>query len=352
MRRLITMGAVLGLVLAGCGTDTTDTAPEEDGELETTSLRLGFGVDPVFAPHIAAIELGYFEEAGFTDIETTSFTSGQIAGEAVAAGEIELWTPGNVPPISMIHNGVPIVVLGTNTTAYLEQLVVRSDAIPQEPEDLLDLTIGLLEGSTASAVLANIAEAYDLDPLEFTTVNLPPPEQMTSISTGEIDAFLVWNPWPYLAVEDPDLDVEILHTGTVSNFPWDQGSELRTSSTRSLWVTSEDFIVNSPNAAAAMTEALLRGQEYVANPANRDEVITMVSEFLEQPVEQNEALWDGYEFTTAFDQAYVDDMQAYTEFLAETGRIADAMDPMSYTYTGFVERYDAALVDVEGDWSP
>jgi hypothetical protein len=27
------------------------------------------------------------------------------------AGEIDLWTPGNLPPISMVHNGIPVVVV-------------------------------------------------------------------------------------------------------------------------------------------------------------------------------------------------------------------------------------------------
>lgn len=334
------------LVAAACG---GDDGAESSGELETTQLRLGFGVDPVFAPHIMAIEQGLFEDAGFTEVETTTFTSGQLAGEALAAGEIELWTPGNVPPISMRHNGLPITVVGTNATAYLEKFVVRSDAVPQTPQDLLDLRIGLLEGSTASAVLAAIAEQYDIDPNELDVVNLPPPEQLTSISTGDIDAFVVWNPWPYLAVEDPEVDVEIMHTGTVSHFPWDDGTEYRTTDTRSVWVVSEDFLSDSPNAAKAMMDALLEAQEYVADPANREEVVATVSEYLEQPVEQNEALWDDYGFSSVFDQSYVDDMTAYTEFLTEDGRISDPLDPLDYTDTSFVESYDPDLVEVRGN---
>ena len=84
-------------------------------------------------------------------IDTPTFTAGALAGEALAAGEIQLWTPGNVPPISMVHNGMPIVISGVNTDAYVDKFVVRADAKVEEPEDLYDLRIGLLEGSTASA---------------------------------------------------------------------------------------------------------------------------------------------------------------------------------------------------------
>src|SRR4051812_10524176 len=84
---------------------------------EITKLTLGFGLDPVFVPHMLGMSKGWFKEAGFTDVTTKTFTGGAAAGEALVADEIHLWTPGNLPPISMAHNGVPIVVLGTNCIA-------------------------------------------------------------------------------------------------------------------------------------------------------------------------------------------------------------------------------------------
>lgn len=325
---------------------------DDGGELEITQLRFGFGVDPVFAPHIVAIEKGWFEEAGFESVEGVTFTAGALAGEALAAGEIELWTPGNVPPISMRHNGLPIVIVGTNTLAYIEKFVARTDAVLEEPEDLYNIRIGLLEGSTASAVLENIANEYELDILRMQVVNLPPPEQLTSIINNDIQAFIVWNPWPYLALENEDLDVEILHTGTQSNFAWDADGEFQASFTRSVWVMSEDFIRDNPNAANAMMQVLYRAQDYVADPENREEVVALISEFLDQPVEQNEALWDDYQFVNIFDEDYVRDMEAYTEFLYEAGRIDSMEDPMSYTYTGFMELYNPDNVIIEGEWTP
>jgi ABC-type nitrate/sulfonate/bicarbonate transport system substrate-binding protein len=326
--------------------------PPPAADLEVTRLRFGFGVDPVFAPHIVAMEMGWFEEAGFTEIETVTFTAGALAGEALAAGEIELWTPGNVPPISMIHAGLPIVVVGSNTGAYIERFVMRTDVNLQNPEDLYDIRIGLLEGSTASAVLNNIAEEYGLDVAQLQVVNLPPPEQMTSIINNEIQAFIVWNPWPYLAMENPDVDVQIMHDGTTSYFPWDENQPFQTSFTRSLFVTGEQFVRNNPNSARAMMHVLLRAQEYVRDPANRDEVVQLISDYLGQPVEQNQALWDDYDFDPQITQDYVRDMQAYTDFLFESGRIESRMDPLSYTYTGFLEEYDPGLVTVQGEWSP
>ena len=317
---------------------------------EISTLSLGFGVDPPFAPHVVAIEKGWFKEAGFENVETKTFTAGALAGEALAAGEIQLWTPGNVPPISMRHNALPIVILGTNSVAYIEHTVVRADAGVTKPEDLYNIRIGLLEGSTASAVLNNLATHYGLDPSRLQVVNLPPPEQLTSMINNETQAFVAWQPWPYQASQQ--MDVVFVNNGRVSGFPQDKGEQVQTSHTRSVWVASEDFVRNNPNAASAMMKVLLRAQAYVANPANRAEVIRLFSEFQGQSIADNEAIWDDYSFDPSFGESYVADMQSYTDFLAEAGRISNPIDPLDYTYTGYVQEFRPNLVTVQGKWQP
>jgi ABC-type nitrate/sulfonate/bicarbonate transport system substrate-binding protein len=95
--------------------------------LSISKLSMGFGLDPVFAPHIIAMDKGWLKEAGFTDIATPSFTSGATAGEALLSGDIQLWTPGNLPPISMAQSGLPVLVLGTNCiAAAADNLVARN----------------------------------------------------------------------------------------------------------------------------------------------------------------------------------------------------------------------------------
>ena len=44
---------------------------------EVSALSLGFGLDPPFAPHIVAIEKGWFQEAGFDSVDTQTFTAGR-----------------------------------------------------------------------------------------------------------------------------------------------------------------------------------------------------------------------------------------------------------------------------------
>ena len=81
---------------------------------ESTRLALGLGDDPVFAPHVVAIEKKFLLGAGFIEIVTRTFSDDALAGEALVAGGLSLWTLGNSSAVSMAHSGVPLVVLGTN----------------------------------------------------------------------------------------------------------------------------------------------------------------------------------------------------------------------------------------------
>lgn len=314
---------------------------------ETTRLAFGFGNDPVFAPHMVAMEKGWFREAGFSDITTKIFAGGAIAGEALVAGEIALWTPGNLPPVSMTHSGVPIVILGTNAIAATpDKLVARKDANIKSPEDLYGIRIGLLQGSTASADLHYLARHYGLDEKRLQVVNMPPPEQLAALNAGNIQALLCWQPWGYNALKSGT--TELIHSGTVSGFEKNKGEKVQISFTRSLFVTSQEFVRRNPVATRRMMAALVKGQLYVADPRNREEVIDLFTVKSKQDKALATAIWDDYVFDPAFDAAYVKDMRAMTDYLVASGRVKTPKDPLDYTYTDPVAAVDPNLVRIPG----
>ena len=334
-----------GAAAAAAAISAPDPARAQ-AKLEITKLDLGFGLDPVFAPHILAMQKGWLREAGLTEVSTRSFTSGALAGEALIAGQIQLWTPGNLPPISMVANDVPVVVLGTNCIASeADRLVARKDASIRKPEDLYTIKIGLLAGSTASAMLQNIAKRYGLDEKRLQAVNLPPPEQLAGLNSGNVQALLCWQPWGHNAVKGGG---ELIHSGTTSFFEANRGQPAPVSATRSLFVSSQDFVRKNPNAVRAVMSALVRGQKYAADPANRAEVVGLVARETKQDPAVVESIWDQYVFNPAFDEAYVADMRSMAGYLVASGRVRAVADPMDYTYTAPVAAADPGLVKIQG----
>jgi ABC-type nitrate/sulfonate/bicarbonate transport system substrate-binding protein len=318
---------------------------------EIKKLSLGFGIDPPFAIHIVAMQKGWFHDAGFTDVETKNFTSGNAAGEALVAGDIQLWTPGNLPPIAMYHNGIPIVVLGTDSVNHADdKLVARKDANVKSPDDLYRIKIGLLAGSTASNDLHNLAKHYKLDEKRLKVVNLAPPEQLAALRSGEVQAFLAWEPWPYKALQEGI--GAVVCTGLVSHFAKNNGAQVKISNNRSVWVASQEFVRKNPNTTQAIVNVLLRAQRYVANPKNRQGVIDSFSKFEKESAAMNSAIWNNFVFDGTMDKGYVQDMENTASYLASTGRIKKRVNVLEYTYTAPIEKFDASLVRVKGLWKP
>jgi ABC-type nitrate/sulfonate/bicarbonate transport system substrate-binding protein len=313
------------------------------GKVEIKKLVLHFQPNDVFAPHSVAMEKGWFKEAGFEEVEYKSFTAGALAGEALLAGEIHVWNPGNLPVISMRHNGVPVVVAGVLTVCPGEFLFVRNDAGVSRPEDLYKVRIGLLDGSTQTAVINNLAEHYGLDKSRLTIVNLSPPDQVTALTNNEIQASPLFPPFPYF----PEVR-------KIATYMFDS---LKFSHTNVPIVFTEEFLRKNPNAAREIVRVLVRGQEYCDNPANKAEVMKIHQKYTEQKMDIIEMGWEPYwthpELPNGpIDQRYLTDMQNYTDFLYEQGRIKEKIDPLDYTYTGFLKEIKPEYVKIEGRWKP
>lgn len=320
-------------------------------DIETNKLSIGMGVDLPFLVHVVAHEKGWLKDAGFTDVSFKTFQSGNLAGEALLAGEIQLWTPGNLPPIAMAHNGLPVVILGSNAVSHgLEKVVVRKDAGIDKPEDLYNVKLGLFVSSTSGALMGNLAKYYGLDASKLQLVNLAPSEAMAAMANDEIQGIVFWEPWPYLALQQQD--TKVVHTGTVSGFETNKGEFAQISNNRTVWVASQDWVRANPKAANALVDVLVKTQKYISDPANSDEVIKMFSMFQDQPVEMNKALLSNYVFDADVDKTYVEDMNAVTAFLEATNRIQSAKNPLDYTYTAPLAAADPSLVKIEGNWKP
>lgn len=126
---------------------------------ESTRLALSFGKELTFVPHMVAIEKRWLRDAGFIEVTTRTYSDESNAREALVAGELAMWTSGNLPAVTMAHSGVPVVVLATNaiTTVTPDKLVGPKDANPRAPEDPYRTRIGQM-AHTRSLFVAS--EAY------------------------------------------------------------------------------------------------------------------------------------------------------------------------------------------------
>ena len=330
-RRTVTAGLAV-LPLAGA-------ARAAPGKPEVEQLSVPMQSNPAFAPVSVALAKTWFEQAGFKTIRFPTFVSGNAAGEALIAGDLSIWLPGNVPAINMRNNGLPIVIAGDLSIAHNEALMVRNDAGVSTPEDLYKIRIGLVMGGTPGAIMQALAKANGLDPAKLKLINLAPPEDTTALRNNEIQAILVWPPHPY-NVQD------------IASYRFDSK---KYSHTRVPIAFNETYIRKNPNAAHAIVEVLYRAQEYLL--AHKEEAQDIHAKRTEQPLALVQKMWDDYwkpgPDYGVIDASYVADYEAYSGFLAGRGSFTRKPVPvLDYTYTGILEQIKPAAVKIKGHWKP
>ena len=314
------------------------------GAPERSEITIGIGPDWAAGGHaVLALQKGYFKEEGLTKVNLRSFQAGQLQLEAMASDSVDFANPAQGPVLTLRGNGLPIVVLASTTiTDGAIGVAILKSAQVTNPKQLEGLKIGVLKGTSAEHMLLLLAKHYGLDPSKIQMVNLPPPAQLASLSTGAIDGVAVWQPWLYLAGKKVDSD--IVHTGTVSGFRSNRGEKVRIDHTRNLLVASEQFVRTNPSTVAAVLRAYAKAQQFVSNPRNFDEWVAVFSSYHKQDAEVNKTIFTQFTSTLALDGAYFADMNAMAEFLTSTGRLRNKVSLSDLTYSAPLAKINASLV--------
>jgi ABC-type nitrate/sulfonate/bicarbonate transport system substrate-binding protein len=254
------------------------------------------------------------------------------------SGDLHVWLPGNMPVISMKHNGLPIVIVGNLNVCPVETLMVRNDAGVASPADLQKIKIGLSQGSTASGVIDEMARHYGLDAKKLQLVNLAPPEQVTALKNNEIQAMLCWPP-------------NTLQVKDIATYKFES---MKFSHTRMPIVVTEDFLRKYPNTTKALLKIIYLGQTFILDKANWPEAMQLHAKRAEIPLKLVEDMWllnwDLSRDHVSINQPFVEDYGAYTQFQLRSGTIKNAIPVLDYTFTGFLKEIDPKLVKIEGKW--
>lgn len=342
-RRSVMLGAAATLALPA-------TAWAQ-GKPEKTSLTIGIGPDfGTSGSAVIALEKGYFREEGLENIALKTFPAGLVQVEALVAGGLDMAMPTQAPILTARSNGVPIVLIAS-VAAYNDSLalVIRDGKTVEKPTDLYGLKIGVLKGSGAEMMVNAIIKHYKLDAGKIETVNLAPPEQLSSLSTGAIDAICVWQPWVFQATRAKGT---IVHTGTESRFAANKGEKVTVDWTRGLCCALERFIKSNPRTIDATVRALVKAQNFIADAGNFAEVNAIFSKYHNQSPEMNSVVIKTFGPSVALDQRFVTDIGEVQDFLLQSGRMKRKIDVASILYGEPLRKIDPKLVSVDTKWKP
>lgn len=152
------------------------------------TLLLDWFINPDHGPIIVADELGYFADVGL-EIEIVPPADPSLPPRLVAAGQAELAVSYQPQLHLQIHEGLPLVRVGTLVATPLNCLLVLEDGPIQTPGDLRGKKIGFSVAGVEEAVLGTVLGKYGvgLDEVELVNVNFA---LSPSLMSGQVDAVI------------------------------------------------------------------------------------------------------------------------------------------------------------------
>jgi NitT/TauT family transport system substrate-binding protein len=156
-------------------------------------------------PLYVADSQGYFAAQGI-QVEFVPVSSAAERDQLMQAGHIDGMINDLVSTILYNRESVQVATVrfaGTATRTFPQYAILaREESGIETPDDLRGVPIGISQGTVIDYVTHRLLEAEGLAPTEIVTVAVPTiPERMNLLSSGQIDAATLPEPFATLAIQ-------------------------------------------------------------------------------------------------------------------------------------------------------
>ena len=194
-RRLALLGGLLllvGLILGACST-TEDAKPQNTTDQK---IRIGYQKN---GPLLILKNVGTLEKRleplGYK-VEWHEFQAGPALLEALNAGSIDFGRTGDSPPVFAQASGSSLQYIAVGYSKFKGSgILVKEDSPIQKLGDLKGKTIGFAKGSSSHFLLVKALEKANLKYEDITPSFLSPGDARVAFEQGDIDAWVVWDPF-------------------------------------------------------------------------------------------------------------------------------------------------------------
>lgn len=237
---LLALVAILALALAACGSgsggnaantasggasgsnaEASGSAAAAGSPEQTKDLTVRIGYQKYGTINIlkadGALDKKLAEQG--IKIEWTEFPGGPQLLEALNVGSIDIGHTGEAPPVFAQAAGAPLVYLAHEPASpQSEGILVPKDSAIQSVADLKGKKVALNKGSNVHYLLVKLLEKAGVDYKDIETVFLPPADARAAFESGNVDAWVIWD--PFLAAAQTATGGRLLAdgTGVVSNY--------------------------------------------------------------------------------------------------------------------------------------
>ncbi len=334
--RMLTGVLALLLLLTGAAGALAQGKPEV-AEIDAWIVR-----DPQMSAQFAvADQMGYFKAEG-VKVNPRWYIAGTDLPSMWGAGNIHLGTATATMVVPIAAAGQTIYNIAPQSDIAGTQQVVlgkRAQELVRSPKDLEKIKIGMPKGASVTMAIQAMARDSGVDFSKIQFVNLAPPDAVTALAKGDIDAMAAWAPWVFNAVKQAG--GKVYFTGNRSFIPGKEG-QVDWLHVHAGVVASGKMLKENPNTLKAVLRALRKATDTINT--NREATVKIVA----KEMKMDEALARDIMALNIYSMEMNDKiyrgMGEFVDFLHSLDRIKQKFPPESVFYTRLLEETEPGLV--------
>jgi len=305
--------------------------------------------DPQMSSQFAvADQMGYFKEQGLK-VNPRWYISGTDLPSMWGAGNIHLGTatPTMVVPIAAsgqaIYNIAP-----QSDIAGTQQIVLgkKAQEMVRSPKDFEKLKIGMPKGASVTMAIEHMAKDTGIDFSKIQFVNLSPPDSVTALAKGDVDAMAGWAPWVFNAVKNGG---KVYFTGNKSFIPGKEG-QVDWILVHAGVIASGKMLKENPNTLKAVLRALEKATTTINT--EREATVKIVAREMKMDEGLARDIMALNVYSMELTDKHVKGMGQFVDFLHSLNRIPQKPAPEGLFYTKLLKDVDAKLVKWESKTEP
>jgi len=320
-------------------------APSEvlaQGKPEMTEVDAWLVRDAQMSSQFAvADQMGYFKAEG-VKVNPRWYIAGTDLPSMWGAGNIHLGTATATMVVPIAAAGQAIYSIAPQSDiAGTQQIVLgkKGQELVRSPKDFEKLKIGMPKGASMTMAIQAMARDMSVDFGKIQFVNLSPPDSVTALAKGDIDAMAGWAPWVFNAVKQAG--GKVYFTGNRSFIPGKEG-QVDWLLVHAGVVVSGKMLKENPNTLKAILRALKRATDTING--QREAAVKIIA----REMKMDEALTRDIMALNVYSMEMTDKiyrgMGEFVDFLHSLNRIPQKIAPESVFYTKLLEEVDPKLV--------
>ena len=336
--RLLTVMLALLLVLPGA------SAAFAQGKPEVTEIDAWLVRDPQMSAQFAvADQMGYFKEQGIK-VNPRWYIAGTDLPSMWGAGNIHLGTATATMVVPIAASGQAIYSIAPQSDiAGTQQIVLgkKAQEMVRSPKDFEKLKIGMPKGASVTLAIESMAKETGVDFSKIQFVNLAPPDSVTALAKGDIDAMAGWAPWVFNAVKNGG---KVYFTGNRSYIPGKEG-QVDWLLVHAGVVASGKMLKDNPNTVKAVLRALEKATRTINT--DREASVKIVAREMKMDEGLARDIMALNVYSMEMTPKIYKGMGDFVNFLHSLNRIPQKIDPESVFYTKPLKEVDPKLVKWE-----